>query len=645
MLVGKYRTTLSEGLAGKNLNKAIKDYTEGVDTPEAKLIDSTLKAFRQEATSKGLEVGNIEKYLPTTLDKRSIKKNRDQVIEDFAPYMGGKEQATKAIDNWLKLKEVDRGSAVPKVERLVDLNPETGNWDIRPGVRKGGTKGDPSEGRYKFAQGYIPPRYGHLEEGRMFAPVPQKIIEKYTRERTGRAKVQAIYDYLEGGAHRINFVDRFGATGEKLNGAVIQAVQEAQQAGYNPTKDEVNRLYDMTDAYNGMLNRIEDGTAKTIISTGNAIVTTAALPLAVLSSLTEVTLPALRGDVSAALTSALPTIAQLAKDLVRTAFASTPRTEFALVASEANISLGAAMNVTAERLGENLMSRGAATYLNKFFLANGLTMWTHMVRVYGAKTADHIMKRNLFALASGLPVDSPKGRGYVNQLQSMGIPLKNQQDAIALYNPTTESERLMARHYRVLGIRRFTSQVVLEPNVANTPMWMHDGMFGILAGLKRYPAAFTNEILPHLYRRSTAAYQGGYAGGLSGAVGTLFILGMILSVGYVQDELKQMAKGAGSEVKDKRTEAQQFLDVLNVTLAPLHMGIVSDFFSAPRYGSDPISSVAGPLVGKTTEITKSIYRFSENPEEGIIWKQLYNLTPAAPFRAGREAAAEVELFD
>lgn len=635
LVVGKYRSFLEplSGLKGKDLDAAFNDYVLGGTTEPASVIRQTLQTFQQEARDAGLDVGTIENYLPDTLDKKRIAANKEQVIADFAPYFKGDIAATtQVVDAWLNLKEQDRGSNVPKVDRLVKQDPATGEWVIDKSMQKG----DPQTAKYKVGQGYIPPKFGHLEEARMFANVPQAVLSKYSKEQTGKAKLQAIHDYLEGGAHRINFAKTFGPTGEKLNGQVMIAIKEAREAGREPTKDEINRIYDLADAYNGMLNRVEDPTLKHILSTTNAVATMAALPLSVLSSLTEVALPAVRGDVKAALVSVIPTINEITKNLARSLFTGVPRTEFSKVASEANISLSAAMNITAERVGDSMMTHGTAKAMRYFFMANGLTYWTHAVRVFAAKTGETIIKRNLYELAVGLPVDSAKGRQYINQLNSIGIPVRTTQDAMALYNPQSMSERNMANTYRVLGIRRFVSQTVLEPNVANTPMWMHDGHYQLLAGLKRYPAAFTNEILPHLYRRVTPSYMGGNYQAASAAVGTLFLVGFILSVGYLQDELKQWAKGAGTEPKDTRSEGQRFTDVVNQTLMPLQMGIISDMFNANRYGSDPVTAVAGPVVGQAVGWINTIGQFVENPDDGLIWRQLYKSTPAAPFKAGKE---------
>lgn len=645
LLVGKYRSQLDPvgRMSSRQLNKAFDDYLNNGRSQGAAILRDTLQSFLGEARASGMKVGQITDYLPTTLDNKRIKKLRDQVIQDFTPYFRDQASATKAVDEWLAKKELDPSEAVPEVDKMLEQDPTTGQWVVKKQFQK---KGDPDSARYKFSQGYIPPKYGHLEQERAFANVPQRILEKYTKERTGKQKLQAIYDYLEGGAHRINFVKNFGETGEKLNADILKATNEAQQQGRQVTKGEVDRFYGIADAYNGMLNPVRNRTAKSALSTLSAVSTMADLPLATLSSLSEIALPAIRGDVSAAMKAMYPTAKQIVRNVMFESFKFVPKSEFSKTAAEANLTLSASLNIAAERLGANMMSRGAAKATRVFFLANGLSFWTHMTRIYAAKTADVIFHRNLSELAGGLPLDSGRGRLYVNQLQSMGVPIKSKADVDALYNPQTQSQRELAHGYRVLAMRRFTSQTILEPNVANTPLWMHDGHMQILANLKRYPAAFTNEILPQLVRRSSRQYAGSGINAMSGLIGTSFIVMGILMIGLLQDELKKRAKAIGTEVEDTRSDEQRFVDVMNSTLSPLHLNTISDLFAAPRYGASPVEVALGPVIGMGAKGITGIGSFMENPNEGIIYKTLYGMTPVvAPFKVGKEAVQEIDLFD
>ena len=288
-----------------------------------------------------------------------------------------------------------------------------------------------------------------------------------------------------------------------------------------------------------------------------------------------------------------------------------------------------------------MLSKKMTKMTRNFFILNGLSLVTHVNRVYSAKVADTIIQRNLLALSSGLSVDSAKGRYYQNQLRSIGLDVNTTADAMALNSPSGPSQVKAAWDARVLGVRRFVDQTVLEPNLGSTPLWMNEGRYQSIAMLKRYPAAFGNTMLPALRRKFSAQYAGSNQRAAAGFVGAAFTVGMIIGIGYIQDMLKQTAKTGELDPEDTRTELQRFMDVINQTLSPLQMSLVMDFFAAPRYGSDPVSAVAGPMAGfaKDTAMAsyKTIQSFADDPTGGYAVQYLWGQTPARFFKPAKEA--------
>jgi hypothetical protein len=234
----------------------------------------------------------------------------------------------------------------------------------------------------------------------------------------------------------------------------------------------------------------------------------------------------------------------------------------------------------------------------------------------------------------------------------MGVPVYTNADAKAIYDPQTFAQRETADSLRVLAMRRFKDQTILQPNIADTPMWMSNGHLQVFALLNRYPAAFGNIILPALARKAAPSWAGSRSNAMAGATGALFLLGFMLAVGSMQDELKQIAKNGEVDYDDTRTDAQRFLDILNTTVTPLQVSKALDFVSAPRYGRSGVDTAAGPVVGMATDAIDVGYRqfdaimdASKSPSEGAIWKYLYMQTPLQAYKPGREAAAELEFFD
>lgn len=656
---GEWSTKLDEvkeqagGVDG--FNKMLEDYqnNETPSTAAGVKFKDLMGEIHTYAKTEGRldDIGKINRFLPVSADPEIVTKNYDQFIQDILPHYGNdRAKATEAVDNWLT-KSKQQPDQVPNINRGVSIDPATGEMKIGEQWRY--DPKDPDTMKFKFSQGQIPPENAHLEKQRTFARVPQAILTKYSQEaapRVGEAirgsdsrLYNAVHDYVQGAAHRTAFSKRFGARGERVNALIAKSVRQAQAAGYRPSKAEVKRMFDQVDAFNGMLNPIHDRTIKNAQSNFSTFLTLKTLPLAGLSTFVEFTTPAIRGTITDAAMSALPAWGEIGRSMARSVFKGVPKSEWSRMASEAGISLAEATNVAAQRLGSTALTRAGAKITTKYFLANGLSLLTHVNRVYAAKVGDRIYQGHLRDLSAGVPPNSPRGAKALTMLRSMGVNVRDQAHARALFSPQTLSEIQQARQTRIDAMHRFAAQSVIEPTAADVPLWMSDNRAQLLAQLHRYPSAFTNTILPQLIRRATPGWNGGNLAAGSAIVGSLFIVGLMLSLGYAQDELKMVAKNGTLDYKETRTPGQKFLDVANQTIAPAQVSWISDIFSAPRYGSSGFGTVS-PAAGFTEEALKSIYNFADKPEEGKIYQWMFKQTPAQFFRPGREAVKELDLI-
>lgn len=646
IMSAKWNERINEFVAGKRdsevaalIDEASSPVKPNMLSPEAAKLRTLLDEIPVVAkTEGGLEgVGYIEGYMPFKVDPVKVQENPQLFLSEIAPFV---QDPAVALQSWLEEVNTPRTNA-PEIDKLVSPNLTTGELEILMKERRAG---DPDTMRGKFAQGDAIPKFSHLEFSRAFSSVPQSVLNKWTVEQTPKQRVEALRDYMDGAAHRIAFSKRFGVNGEKANARIAKAVYEAQQKGRPVSKAEIDQMYGLLNAYNGMYGRLKSEAVKNASSVFSTFLTIKSLPLATLSSLVEFTTPAIRGDISHAVQSFIPALSEIAREASRTLLRGVPKSDFAKVASEAGLSFADSQRVAAERLGATVYNRTAAKATRAFFLANGLSILTHINRTFAAKTGDNIFHDNLQQLAAGLDLTSARGTMLVNQLRSMGVDIKSTADARALYSPSTDSEVAAAREARTMAIHRFTRQSVLEPTIADTPLWMARGDMHLLAMLKRYPSAFSNTILPQLVRRMSPSYTGSYTGAAAGAIGTAFIVGAMLGIGYIQDELKQIAKSGTADYEDNRTEAQRLMDVWNTTLAPMQMQYLTDMIFANRYGSSPIETIAGPAAGflkeTGTAANRTISSFADEPTSGYVWQYLYNQTPARVFKPGKEAIKE-----
>lgn len=653
LMAGKWRSETNNILEGKSeaelsrLFDEVSQPSAALVSPEAVALRQTLDDVHDTAVSAGMDtIGYVEGHLPVRLDRDKILADRPAFEAELVAAGRAPQDATQAVNDWLvKTDPAIEQDTFPKINRDVQIDPVTGQTIINPSARL--DPNDPDSKRYKMGQTEVTPEFGHLEKSRAFAELPQTTLNKWAKEQTGKEKAHAVKDYFEGAAHRIAYTTRYGRTGDLANGMIAKAIKESQDAGRRVDKMEVDRMYDILDAYNGLQGRIKDARLRKAQSTVGAVMTIATLPLSALSSLVEVTVPAIRGDIQAAVASAGPAMAQMARDFKNTLLKGAQKTEFAQIAAEANITFEAATSVANERLGANMFTRGAAKATRGFFILNGLSLITHMTRTYAAKTGDYIYQRNIQELASGLPFTSAQGRHRLNQLRSMGVDVQNTAHAVSLYSPSNLSQVKDARDLRVLAIKRFTDQSVLDPNIGSTPLWMNEGRFQTIAMLKRYPAAFGNTILPQLARRFSTEYAGNTSRAVSGAVGSAYILGMMIGIGYIQDELKQVMKGVGADLVDTRTDGQRFADIAAQTIMPLQASILLDsLYNAPRYGTNSVMSAMGPVAGLVADATgaagKTIQSFADDPTAGHAVKFLFKASPFKSFQAAKDIISSME---
>ncbi|AFU62933.1 virion structural protein [Pseudomonas phage UFV-P2] len=645
LTAGKWKGELdniTRGKSSEELNKIFDDASgTNPTTPEAMAVRQILDSVRDEAINRGeLTVGKIKDYMPFSLEESRV--DTPEFLQDITPYFKDKAAAEKAVSDWkAEMTNDDRGNTAPEVKNLQTLDPATGLWVTQKSQQIGG-KADTQ--RSKFAQSSAVPKFGQLEESRAFGSVPQNVLNKYTKSQTGKERRKELLDYFEGASHRIAYAERFGINGEKANAIITSAVAEAQAAGKKVSKEEVDRMYNLVNAYNGMYGRIKNQQLKNITGAVSSGVTASRLALAGLSTFTEFSIPFAKAGVTTSLAQVMPTIGEAIRQSTAKILRSVPPSETGRLMNDLNMSLESTTSLAAERIGANMFNTMGQKIVRMEFLLNGMSAITHVNRIFATKVAESVWTNNLSDMAAGLPFSSANGTLKLNQLKEMGVDIKSQQEALNLLSPRTPSEVVAAQNLKNLAIRRFVDQSVLDPTFADKPMWMNNGMVQMAGLLKGYPAAYGNIILPMMMRRMTPSFSGSWTNVGAASAGIAFSLGLMLSLGYIQDELKNGLKFGGASRDDTRTPEQQFADVV-MQQAPLQLSMVWDMLSAKRRGSTAVEALAGPVAGFAGETADAAYKtigsFAEDPTLGHVWEYMYKQTPARPFLAGKEALNEL----
>lgn len=632
---------VTHGLNDTDLNNLFQEASAPKSTlkagSKAAELRNLMDSVRDDARKRGgLSVGHIEGYMPFQIDP---KKAMDPLfLQAITPYYKDEASAIKARDEWLaEVNTKDRGNTAPEVEKLVQQDPNTGEWRAMGRYQK---NGDPETLRPQFAQGSAVPKNSNLEFSRAFNAVPQSLLNNFALNDSGKKKASEIRDYFEGAAHRIAFAERFGANGEKANFQIAKAAAEAQKAGKKVTKEEVDRMYDMVNAYNGMYGRIKDERTKAIAGGVSSLIVISRLPLAGLSTFTEFSIPFMKAGVMRTLAQVGPALKEDIHQAVSKIIKSVPPSETGRLMSEANLTFESATSLAAERIGSNMFSEWGQKASRGLFILNGMSLITHMNRVFDVKVAESTWNNNLNDLAAGLPFTSANGMKKLNQLREMGVNVNNAQEALSLIAPSTPQAAAKARELKILAIRRFVDQVTLDPTYADKPMWMGHGMAQMAGLLKGYPAAYGNIILPMIARRMDPRFTGSWSNAMIG-VGTIsFGMGLMFALGLVQDALRQQFKNAGAEQEDERDPSEVVMDVI-MNQTNLQASLAWNMATSTRRGDTPAGVLLGPVAGMAQEASSAVYNtgisaYEGDPTSGHIMKFLYKQSPARPFAWGKE---------
>jgi hypothetical protein len=217
-------------------------------------------------------------------------------------------------------------------------------------------------------------------------------------------------------------------------------------------------------------------------------------------------------------------------------------------------------SVFLERMGAAQTSEyigGTARKINnKFFLANGLTMWDRSMRIAATGTAMRFIKRHAagenpehsarWLKDLGLTADDvalgADGKVVVdrNQLARQRAEsvagwggMTDAQKADQIANLLPKATKDVAKMHA--AINRFVERSILSPNAAQRPTWSSDPHFAALFHLKQYTYSFHETIMQHV---AEEAGHGNYKAGLQMLMGVPIMI--------TADIVKGLVTGGGS---------------------------------------------------------------------------------------------------
>ena len=322
--------------------------------------------------------------------------------------------------------------------------------------------------------------------------------------------VNVMNNYIFTSSKQLAKEEVFGVTGIKkiANGRdgfqekyIDKIRKEMQDSGKTLTKtDEANilQVYKLTTSEG--VSRFESNVAQGLVDTYGLANRLAYLPLATVSSVTEIMLNvskaggvrSLKGFVTASDQSFKTISSQLKEKLGKQGLSEQ---EVWKEMNKFGIALDTAMSDVAERLsGEALNTQLARNINNVFFKTTLLDQWTKFVQMSSFVTGKSLITDNLKEIAkhAKLP-DSKRIVRLKDQLSELNV------DIDSGVNWVNQGSKQGDEFYTSVqrGAARYTNEVILQPSPESglKPVWLADPKTSIIFQFLGYPAAFTNTIL------------------------------------------------------------------------------------------------------------------------------------------------------
>lgn len=283
--------------------------------------------------------------------------------------------------------------------------------------------------------------------------------------------------------------------GDLNKGGIAGEMAEAGRALTGSEKDEIINIYrsitgEGITKFNTVGQGILDG-----YTVANRV---ALLPLATLSSLSEIGLNIVKAGTTTSLKSfaqaadiGFKTISTKVKQKLTKDFDLT-EPEIWREMNEVGLALDQAVAEGAERLSGEAIANDTFRYINnKFFRLNLLDQWTKTVQMTSYITGKNLIKKNLEKIS----VRGRENAGLeADQLTELGIDVD---EGLAWLNGGADLSDSFYTKNIARGAARYTNEVILNPTpeAGIKPAFMSDPKTSVLFQLLGYPAAFTNVVL------------------------------------------------------------------------------------------------------------------------------------------------------
>lgn len=566
-----------------------------------------LNEIHQEAKSLGLNTGFITDFLPRYYNVDLLRKDEGarQRLRDLAKQYGG------FPDNVINaaLEKITRGTGIILDEDI--LRHRVTDEDLQDIIA-----GNKLQNK-RVSRLETTPKNRSLENSRILSAIPDNALHDAGLIISNPWDI--ISEYVRAASKRLVYVRQFGKNEERLTASLLQAAGEMRDAGRPMTRNELDRVYMLADAYNGMYKPITHPSFQNMNNLMVLYQFIRLLPLALLSSLSEpwVIVERSGGEGKAQLAKAL---LQGISSPIRKFVAplrNMPFDEAKQWAEEAGAALdyAATERASATFAGNPEAVRGTikvpftskeisvARITDRFFKINLLGPFTKFNRILAYGAATRMLESHARRLANQeAPVGSKRWNRWAAEIRELGL---DPRELIAWQQAGANKADPYFKQRMLLAANRFTNEVVMHPQPNNRPFWQSNPHFALIAQLKGFQTVFGNTVVKRWIRKvfQSPLYEGiknGHA-----IAGTAIMMTM---TALLMNELRELItygpEGAPSR-KNDTAEKKLFRALERIGIfGAAQFGI--DAMNAHKFGAGPLDPILGPTVSQTLELAEGV---------------------------------------
>jgi hypothetical protein len=515
-------------------------------------IKKLMTEIRNDAKREGLEIGLIKNYLPRGFSYGDVKteiRNLDKGIEGKLVKELKAKEGLKTNDEVREL-----------LEEIINPSTVTGkSYTELATIGKGATRG-----------AYFSKRTPGLTKERTLKNIDENNILDYLDNNVENL----LNDYIHQSS---SFIQRKAGLGEDLDEFIVRFInpikEELAAKGKKLTSEEYKRLEDIYLVTTGQVQQIDNVIGRTlsdIAVVGNQL---ALLPLATITSLSEVAVPLVRGAGKKAFQKGktesgvdkggIRILWETAGDYRKMWWNDVVKKDIADARPESLKELNR-FNRAMNRAGEDRslamygqgFGRRATQAQNKFFKINLLHDWTRFVQLTSFNVGKAKMYENLHELATNKSISAKRKIRLTNELKELGI------DVTAGKRWVQSGGKASGKFYDenfLPSAARYVDEVIMNPTAAanQKPLWHSMPSTRWAFGLMGFPTAFSNTVLKNAAREVAKDVRGkefvGTPQVLSGvtAMTAIAMFGNTLrSKGQNLEDLESGEKDIGDEVLD-----------------------------------------------------------------------------------------------